>query len=196
VAQASANAKLLPDTFYLYNGAFYTFDFANNKWTPAATSVYAYVDYMTGIGYKWDEKENKWASTSGGGSTLSDEAAATNEVGKQQQTTPAPAATTATVPGAKDVKSEKKKKEGWVNVDDEKNTNVYVSGLPLDITDDEFEEMMSKYGIIMKDPVNFKLKIKLYRDEANEAKGDGRCCYLMVSKSIHSIWFRTYKQLI
>ncbi len=39
---------------------------------------------------------------------------------------------------------------------------------------------MSKYGIIMKDPVTHKLKIKLYK-ENDEIKGDGRCCYLMVS---------------
>ena len=180
MAQANANAKLLPDTFYLYNGAFYTFDFSNNKWTPAETSVYAYVDYMTGIGYKWDEKENKWAATSTGGTSTST-TTTTNEAEAKQSELGAAKTVTSSALGAKDVKSEKKKKEGWVNVDDEKNTNVYVSGLPLDITDDEFEEMMSKYGIIMKDPINFKLKIKLYRDEANEAKGDGRCCYLMVT---------------
>ena len=131
---------------------------------------------MTGIAYKWDEKENKWAATTavgGGAAPLPDDV-------KQQETAATAATTTATSASKDATKSEKKKKEGWVQVDDEKNTNVYVSGLPLDISDDEFEEMMSKYGIIMKDPVTFKLKIKLYRDEANEVKGDGRCCYLMV----------------
>ena len=66
-----------------------------------------------------------------------------------------------------------------MELNEEKNTNVYVSNLPLDITDEEFEEMMSKYGIIMKDPLTHKLKLKLYK-ENDEAKGDGRCCYLMV----------------
>jgi len=36
-------------------------------------------------------------------------------------------------------------------MDEEKNHNVYVSGLPLDITREEFVEMMSKCGIIMED---------------------------------------------
>ena len=75
----------------------------------------------------------------------------------------------------------KVKKEGcWVDVNEDKNTNVYVSGLPLDIEDAEFEEMMSKYGIIMKDVLTHKMKCKLYRGEDNDVKGDGRCCYLMV----------------
>lgn len=39
--------------------------------------------------------------------------------------------------------------------------------------------MMSKYGIIMKDPLSHKLKLKLYKED-DQVKGDGRCCYLMV----------------
>ena len=75
---------------------------------------------------------------------------------------------------------EKEKEKGWFQIDDAKNTNVYVSGLPLDTTDDEFEKLMSKYGVIMKDPLTNKLKCKLYK-ENEEVKGDGRCGYLMVS---------------
>jgi HIV Tat-specific factor 1 len=41
---------------------------------------------------------------------------------------------------------------GWFDLPDEKNCNVYVTGLPLDITDEEFEELMSKYGILSPDP--------------------------------------------
>lgn len=40
---------------------------------------------------------------------------------------------------------------GWFDIDDSHNHNVYVSGLPLDISLDEFTELMSKYGIIMED---------------------------------------------
>ncbi len=36
-------------------------------------------------------------------------------------------------------------------MDEEKNHNVYVSGLPLDVTQEEFVEHMSKCGIIMTD---------------------------------------------
>ena len=35
-------------------------------------------------------------------------------------------------------------------MDNEHNHNVYVSGLPDDITIEEFAELMSKYGIIME----------------------------------------------
>ena len=35
-------------------------------------------------------------------------------------------------------------------MDENRNSWVYVSGLPLDITEDEFTELMSKYGIIME----------------------------------------------
>lgn len=43
------------------------------------------------------------------------------------------------------------KEPQWFEVDDEHNTNVYVSNLPSDITDDEFVELMKKCGLIMKD---------------------------------------------
>ncbi|XP_068757063.1 17S U2 SnRNP complex component HTATSF1-like [Montipora capricornis] len=75
-------------------------------------------------------------------------------------------------------KKKRKVDEGWFEVDDNKNPNVYVSGLPLDTTDEEFIELMSKYGIIMQDPDTGKPKIKLYRDTNGQLKGDGRCCYL------------------
>jgi len=67
----------------------------------------------------------------------------------------------------------------WFEVSDEHNTNVYVSDLPTDITDEEFVELMKKCGMIMKDDSN-QLKIKLYRDSDGNLKGDGRCCYIKV----------------
>ncbi|XP_078740823.1 17S U2 SnRNP complex component HTATSF1, partial [Lampetra fluviatilis] len=68
---------------------------------------------------------------------------------------------------------------GWFDIEQEKNTNVYVSGLPTDITQEEFEELMSKCGIVVRDPVTGKLKCKLYRDSVTDTlKGDGICCYL------------------
>ena len=78
---------------------------------------------------------------------------------------------------------------GWFEVADEHNTNVYVSNLPNDITDEEFVELMSKCGIIMKDPENGKLKMKLYRDYNGQLKGDGRCCYIKVRPERKIIFF-------
>ncbi|XP_041864148.1 HIV Tat-specific factor 1 [Melanotaenia boesemani] len=76
-------------------------------------------------------------------------------------------------------KGEKRKADpGWFDIDDNKNTNVYVSGLPPDITPDEFAELMSKCGIVMRDPITEEYKIKLYKDKEGNLKGDGLCCYL------------------
>ena len=63
---------------------------------------------------------------------------------------------------------------------DKDNTNVYVSGLPSDITPPEFIEMMAKYGLIMNDPRTKKPKAKLYMDENGQPKGDARCCFIKV----------------
>ncbi|KAM3869161.1 17S U2 SnRNP complex component HTATSF1-like [Diretmus argenteus] len=82
---------------------------------------------------------------------------------------------------AKDAKQkgEKRKLEpGWFDVDSDKNTNVYVSGLPPDISTEEFVELMSKCGIVMRDPITEDYKIKLYKDGQGNLKGDGLCCYL------------------
>ena len=69
---------------------------------------------------------------------------------------------------------------GWFEHDGEKTQHVYVSGLPNDITDDEFSELMAKCGLIMYDPFNNKPKLKLYKDSEGKPKGDGLCCYIKV----------------
>ena len=74
---------------------------------------------------------------------------------------------------------------GWFDLPEEKNCNVYVTCLPLDITDEEFEELMSKYGIISPDLSDPRQKkIRLYKDEQGNPKGDGRCRYIRVSSCL------------
>ncbi|XP_070494777.1 17S U2 SnRNP complex component HTATSF1 isoform X2 [Chironomus tepperi] len=68
----------------------------------------------------------------------------------------------------------------WFEVAPENNTKVYVSNLPLDITETEFGDVMSKCGLVMKDLKTGKLKLKLYRDKNGEVKGDGLCHYIKV----------------
>lgn len=71
---------------------------------------------------------------------------------------------------------------GWFEMDDEHNTKVYVSNLPLDITDQEFLDVMQKCGLVMKDAETGKMKIKLYTEpDTNQLKGDGLCSYIKVS---------------
>ncbi|XP_037604027.1 HIV Tat-specific factor 1 [Sebastes umbrosus] len=76
-------------------------------------------------------------------------------------------------------KGEKRKPDpGWFDIEENKNTNVYVSGLPPDISTEEFAELMSKCGIVMRDPISEDYKVKLYKDKEGNLKGDGLCCYL------------------
>lgn len=68
----------------------------------------------------------------------------------------------------------------WFDIDQEHNTKVYVSNLPLDITLDEFAELMGKCGMIMRDPQTQKFKLKLYTEADGQIKGDGLCDYIKV----------------
>lgn len=68
----------------------------------------------------------------------------------------------------------------WFDIQEDKNTNVYVTGLPADITEDEYLALMNKVGLVASDPVTRKLKLKLYKNSDGTYKGDGRCCYLKV----------------
>lgn len=68
----------------------------------------------------------------------------------------------------------------WFEVDENQNTNVYVSNLPDDYTEEEFLDLMQKCGLVMKDPATGKMKIKLYRDAEGRLKGDALCTYLRI----------------
>ena len=72
---------------------------------------------------------------------------------------------------------------GWFEIDEAKNTNVYVSGLPEDTTMQEFQELMTKCGIIMVEEETGVPKLKLYKDSEGNLKGDGLCSYLKVGVS-------------
>lgn len=61
------------------------------------------------------------------------------------------------------------------------NTKVYVENLPSDITEQEFIDVMAKYGLIFRDPSSGKFKVKLYSDADGQLKGDGICTYIKVS---------------
>lgn len=69
----------------------------------------------------------------------------------------------------------------WFDVSEEQNTNVYVSNLPLDITEEEFVDVMQKCGLVMRDPATQKMKIKLYtKPNSNQLKGDALCTYIKI----------------
>lgn len=68
----------------------------------------------------------------------------------------------------------------WFETPPELNTKVYVTNLPLDITQDEFIEVMSKCGMIVRDQKTNKMKVKLYAEPDGQLKGDGLCHYFKV----------------
>jgi HIV Tat-specific factor 1 len=68
-----------------------------------------------------------------------------------------------------------KRKEKWYCP--KINTFVYISGLPLDITEEELKDFMTKAGILRIDLNTGKEKLKLYRDESGFPKGDAAVSY-------------------
>ncbi|XP_054262293.1 HIV Tat-specific factor 1 homolog [Macrosteles quadrilineatus] len=67
----------------------------------------------------------------------------------------------------------------WFEEEEEETTKVYVSGLPLDITEQEFIDVMQKCGLVMRDETTKKMKVKLYLDpETSLPKGDALCTYI------------------
>lgn len=98
------------------------------------------------------------------------------EVKKPQEEKPKPQET-------KKVKGEKRKasEPTWFEVDDNQNTNVYVSHLPTDIEEQEFVDLMQKYGLVMRDPQSGKFKVKLYKESGTDIlKGDALCTYIKI----------------
>lgn len=91
------------------------------------------------------------------------------------------AQTKAEIEAAKQERKRTADEAKWFEMSQEQNTKVYVSNLPLDITEEEFMDLMQKCGLVMKDPSTQKMKIKLYTKPNSEAlKGDALCTYIRV----------------
>lgn len=158
---------------------------------------YTFKDPSDGTEYEWDHDKKAWFPKITEDFLAMYQASYGFSADDNNGSTPQPSQA---APAPKEVKKKKKAKEesqpqpegtepkgkgekrkadpGWFNVDDGRNTNVYVSGLPLDMTYDEFIETMSKCGIIMRDLQTEDYKVKLYKDNDGNLKGDGLCCYL------------------
>eukprot|EP00040_Diaphanoeca_grandis_P039141 m.258233 g.258233 ORF g.258233 m.258233 type:complete len:395 (+) comp36303_c0_seq1:184-1368(+) len=82
-------------------------------------------------------------------------------------------------PVKKKGKMEKREDEaGFFTMDDKTNTFVYLQGLPTeDLEVEEVVKFLAKGGIIADDDKG-NSKVKLYRDEEDNLKGDGRVCFL------------------
>ncbi|KAM6151335.1 17S U2 SnRNP complex component HTATSF1 [Rhynchocyon petersi] len=140
----------------------YEWDLDKKAWFPKITEDFI-ATYQANYGFSNDGASSSTANIQ--------DASAGNAVEPLQRKAPEP-----TEPKKKGEK--RKADSGWFHVEDDRNTNVYVSGLPPDITVDEFIQLMSKFGIIMRDPQTEEFKVKLYKDNQGNLKGDGLCCYL------------------
>jgi len=77
-------------------------------------------------------------------------------------------------------KDEKKKKRKRKAKKKKPNCTLYVTGLPRDVTEEEFLNFFKTAGIIAKDPITLKPLIKIYADDEGIPKGDGRVTFLKV----------------
>lgn len=74
-----------------------------------------------------------------------------------------------------------KRKAEWFDIEEERNTYVYVTGLPTSITEEDFIDLMKKYGLIAKKTVpGAPYNVKLYKDKDGSFKGDALCRYVRV----------------
>ncbi|XP_026318057.1 HIV Tat-specific factor 1 [Hyposmocoma kahamanoa] len=75
----------------------------------------------------------------------------------------------------------RKNEPQWFQASDDTNTKVYVSNLPQELTEEEFVTLMQKCGLVERDAVTQKMKVKLYMDkEHNCFKGDALCTYIKI----------------
>ncbi|KAM6970024.1 17S U2 SnRNP complex component HTATSF1 [Aplochiton taeniatus] len=160
------------------DGTVYDWDQDKKAWFPKITEDFL-AAYQANYGFTpdGDPDASASASASAAAAVPTNVAAAPGPQGKApgQQ---APKSDQNQATDAKQKGEKRKPDPGWFDVEQDKNTNVYVSGLPPDISTEEFVEVMSKCGIVMRDPITEEYKVKLYKDGQGNLKGDGLCCYL------------------
>ena len=75
------------------------------------------------------------------------------------------------------IKKEKKRKKSEKWVTPKVNHWIYLTGLPSGVTSSEIATFCAKCGLIEENPKSGDPRIKLYRDEEGEAKGDASVCF-------------------
>lgn len=80
----------------------------------------------------------------------------------------------------KDRQGEQKEENNGSNAENEKvrpPTGIYLTNLPLDTSESELEQIFSRFGVIAEDLKNGGKRIKMYRDEDGNLKGDALIVY-------------------
>ncbi|KAJ2850094.1 hypothetical protein IWW36_002149 [Coemansia brasiliensis] len=137
-------------------------EFANDKRVQLVeeTGHYIFTDPEDGTEYEYDDEKGAWFPM-------------WNESLVEQQqsvygTEPLPENDTAGRSAKRKSQAQSKKRE---------NTSIYISGLPLNTTEEEVAEFFSQCGTIMPDILTNEPKVKLYRDGTGALKGDALVTY-------------------
>ncbi|XP_015514087.2 HIV Tat-specific factor 1 homolog [Neodiprion lecontei] len=146
--------------------------------------THTYTDPNDGSVYMWDRDKNAWFPK------VDDEFLARYQMSygftdssAAEPNIPVPQVTVDPKTEKENRKAEAKRKaqepSTWFEVDEAHNTAVYITGLPLDITMEELTGIVTKYGLLARDD-KAKDKIKLYKDEDGQPKGDALVTYIKV----------------
>jgi len=124
--------------------------------TGSAQDPWIFEDPSNGSTYMWDTQNNKW-----------------NQVTQQYLMAFQQSAYGKEEPVTKESKKAKKRQLAL----EKALLNVYVTGLPPDITKSEIVQHFSKCGLLKKDPETAEPIVKLYSNEDGTFKGDCLICY-------------------
>lgn len=177
------------------SGSQYEWDKEKQEWIPKSTATYGFEDdthtYTDADGTKffWDKVKHAWFPK------ITDDFMAqyqmsygfTEETKEPEKEKPKeepkveekPETSEKVEENAKGVKR-KPSTPSWFEVDENQNTKVYVSNLPEEYSEEEFLDLMQKCGLVMRDPSNGKMKVKLYKDAEGRLKGDALCTYIRI----------------
>lgn len=188
------------DAANAYENEHYKWNPETNKWEPKngdqkfASSVYVDGQHLytdpDGVVYFWDEEKKAWfpkidddfmAIYQTNYGFIDNTSVKPTEPSSSQASVPKVETEQKTEEPQKTVTGKRKANQPqWFEESPEQCTKVYVSNLPEDITEEEFVEVMSKCGMIFRDPKTKKMKIKLYSEPNGQLKGDGLVSYIRV----------------
>jgi len=163
-------------------------------------NTYIWEDHASGVIYYWDTVKEQWLldETTLDGQFADTLAAASSPYNPEGESYD-PAEGSETVPETEkkkpedssetqdkpadpknEAKDDKKKKRKRKTKKKKANCTLYITGLPKDVTEEEFLNFFKTAGIIAKDPLTLQPLIRIYTDENGVPKGDGRVTYLKV----------------